>query len=355
METAMNDKRTPTEEPRVIRVEAPYFEDLKVGQLYADAPAVTLTAGHAAFHAALFGDRLRLPLDATLCESVTGSTRALAHPNLICNLAIGQTTTPTQRVKGNLFYRGLVLHQPVFIGDTLRTSTKIVALKQNSAKPGRDATGMAALEIHVDNQRDETVLHFWRCAMIPCRDPQAVTGASDSFAAIPAELEMEQVEAAVPAAWKLDRFRREVPGEHFEAIETGSRYQVEGRDSVTTAPELARLTLNLAKAHTDAAASPYGTRLVYGGHTISMASAQISRALPNLVTLVAWRSCDHIEPVFEGDVLHTELSIEAKHALSGGGGLVDLRALVHATRRDPTQTPDAKGAVLDWRVIGLMA
>ena len=45
METAMTDKKTPTEEPRVIRVEAPYFEDLKVGQLYADAPAVTLT-GH---------------------------------------------------------------------------------------------------------------------------------------------------------------------------------------------------------------------------------------------------------------------------------------------------------------------
>jgi len=103
-----------------------------VGQLFSDAPAVTLTAGHAAFHEALFGDRLRLPLDAVLCEKVTGSVRALVHPNVICNIAIGQTTSPTQRVKGNLFYRGLILHQPVFVGDTLRTSTKIVALKQNS-------------------------------------------------------------------------------------------------------------------------------------------------------------------------------------------------------------------------------
>jgi len=351
----MNEKTMPTEHSRVIRVEAPYFEDLKVGQLYTDAPAVTLTAGHAAFHEALFGDRLRLPLDVTLCEQVTGSTRALVHPNLVCNLAIGQTTTPTQRVKGNLFYRGLVLHRPVFIGDTLRTSTKIVALKQNSAKPGRDATGMAVLEIHVDNQRDETVLHFWRCAMIPCRDPGAVTGANDSFAAIPAELEREQVEAAVPAEWKLDRFRREAPGEHFAAIEVGSRYEVEGRDSVTSAPELARLTLNLAKAHTDAAASAYGKRLVYGGHTISLACAQITRALPNLVTLIAWRSCDHLEPVFEGDVLQTEFSIDAKHALAGGGGLVDLRALVHATRAEAAQTPGEKHTVLDWRVIGLMA
>jgi 2-methylfumaryl-CoA hydratase len=349
----MDENRTADAAPGIINVEAPYFEDLKVGQLFSDAPAVTLTSGHAAFHGALFGDRLRLPLDATLCEKVTGSSRALVHPNVICNIAIGQTTSPTQRVKGNLFYRGLVLHQPVFIGDTLRTSARIVALRQNSAKPGRDATGLAALEIHVDNQRDETILHFWRCAMIPCRDPNAVTGASDSFDAIPTELDLKQVEAAVPVEWSLDEFRREIPGEHFEELTEGSRYHVEARDSVTSAPELARLTLNVAKAHTDAAYSPYGKRLVYGGYTISMASAQILHGLPNLVTLLAWRSCDHTEPVFEGDVLRTDFTIDAKHALPGGGGLVDLHAVVHATRGDQALGADA--SVLDWRVIGLMA
>jgi acyl dehydratase len=351
----MDENRTADAAPRIISVEAPYFEDLKVGQLFSDAPAVTLTAGHAAFHQALFGDRLRLSLDATLCEKVTGSARALLHPNVICNVAIGQSTSPTQRVKGNLFYRGLILHRPVFVGDTLRTSTKIAALKQNRAKPGRDATGMAVLEIHVDNQRDETVLHFWRCAMIPCRDPNAVTEANDSFDAIPAKLDMEQVEAAVPVEWRLDHFRREIPGEHFEEIEEGSRYQVEARDSVTSAPELARLTLNIAKAHTDAASSPYGKRLVYGGYTISMASAQIARALPNLVTLLAWRNCDHTEPVFEGDILRTEFTIDAKHSLPSAGGLVDLHAVVHATRGDQAPTPGADDSVLDWRVIGLMA
>ena len=351
----MDEKRTAGAAPRTINIEAPYFEDLKVGMLFSDAPAVTLTAGHAAFHNALFGDRLRLPLDVTLCEKVTGSARALVHPNVICNVAIGQTTSPTQRVKGNLFYRGLVLHQPVFIGDTLRTSTKIVALKQNRAKSGRDATGMAVLEIHVDNQRDETILHFWRCAMIPCRDPNAVTGASDSFDTIPAELDLEQVEAAVPVEWHLDDFRREIPGEHFEEIAEGTRYLVEARDSVTSAPELARLTLNIAKAHTDAASSPYNKRLVYGGYTISMASAQIVRALPNLVTLIGWRSCDHTEPVFEGDVLRTEFTIDAKHTLPSGGGLVDLHTVVHATRGDQAPTPGVDVAVLDWRVIGLMA
>jgi acyl dehydratase len=351
----MNENEPKDAAPRIISVEAPYFEDLKVGQLFSDAPAVTLTSGHAAFHGALFGDRLRLPLDAVLCERVTGSARTLAHPNLICNVAIGQTTSPTQRVKGNLFYRGLVLHQPVFVGDTLRTSTKIVALKQNRAKPGRDATGLAVLEIHVDNQRGETILHFWRCAMIPCRDPDAATGASDSFDAIPVELDMERVAAAAPVGWRLDDFRRENPGNHFEDLTEGSLYRVEARDSVTSAPELARMTLNVAKAHTDAAYSAYGKRLVYGGYTISTASAQIVRALPNLVTLLAWRSCDHTEPVFEGDILRTEFKIDAKHALASGGGLVDLHAVVYAARGEQAPEPGTDASVLDWRVIGLMA
>ena len=104
MEPSVQKEAQPNEQQddRPIIVGSPYFEGLKVGQVFDSAPAVTLTSGHAAFHAAQFGDRLRLPLSAPLCQSVTGHP-ALAHPNLVCNIAIGQTTEPTQRVKGNLF------------------------------------------------------------------------------------------------------------------------------------------------------------------------------------------------------------------------------------------------------------
>ena len=79
---------------------------------------------------------------------------------------------------------------------------------------------------------------------------------------------------------------------------------------------------------------------MYGGHTIGIAAAHATRALPNLVTILAWRSCDHLGPVFEGDVLATELTVENKH-----DGLVELRA---RTRTDEQE-------VLDWRFVGLMA
>jgi acyl dehydratase len=349
--------------PRVV-VGSPYFDDLPVGRVFDDAPAVTLTSGHAAFHAALFGDRLRLPLSLPLCHAVTRSRRPLAHPNLVCNVAIGQTTTPTQRVRGNLFYRGLVLQRPVFIGDTLTTSTEVVARRQNRKKPGRDATGIAVLQVHVENQHGETVLHFWRCPMLPCRDPAAeacaeiasdASDASDAFEAIPAELDMDAVRAAAVSHWRLDVFREAAPGSHFDAIEAGTRYVVEAADTVTSGPELARQTLNLARAHTDAAASPYGRRLVYGGHTISMASAQLTRAIPNLVTLIAWRGCDHCAPVFEGDRLQTEVEVVATHELNSGGGLVDLRVLVTAERAADEGEPGKRERVLDWHLLALMA
>ncbi len=320
-----------------VRVGGPYFEDFEVGQVFEDAPGLTLTSGHAALHQALVGDRLRLALDSELSQAVTGHPSPLAHPNLVTDVAIGQSTGPTQKVLGNLFYRGLVLLRPVFIGDTLRTRTEVVALKQNRPRDDGTGAGLVALRISTQNQHDEPVLDFWRCAMIPLADAGARTGHADSFDAISQELDMVRVHAAIPQ-WNLERFRETFPG---EPIEPGTVYEIEGRDTVTAAPELVRLSLNVAQAHTDAGATAHGRRLAYGGHTIAIAAAQATKALPNLVTIVAWRSCDHLGPVFEGDVLATELTVEAVHE----EGLVDLRAL---TRTDEKE-------VLDWRFLGLMA
>ena len=137
---ASNREESTLEEGRKVTVGGPYFEDLEHGQVF-DAPALTLTWGHAAIHQAIAGDRLLLALDAPLSREVTGSEEALIHPNLVCDVAIGQSTVPTQRVLGNLFYRGLVLLRQVFRGDTLRTRTEVVALKQNRTRAGRQRLG----------------------------------------------------------------------------------------------------------------------------------------------------------------------------------------------------------------------
>jgi acyl dehydratase len=327
-------------------VGGPWFEELERGQVFDDAPGLTLTAGHAALHQALVGDRLRLALDAALCREVTSRDGPLVHPNLVCDVAIGQSTGPSQRVRGNLFYRGLVLARPVFVGETLRTRTEIVGLKQNRRRPGAPATGLVAMRILTTDEHSEPVLDFWRCPMIPLRDPDAETGHADDFAEIPQALDQAKVDASRPVGWRLDRLRAAVPGPHHDELEPGQAFVVEAGETVTSPPELARLTLNVATAHTDATGSAHGQRLVYGGHTISVAAAHATRVIPGIATILAWKSCEHIGPVFEGDVLRTELSVQDRSE----GGVVGLRARVSSMRPGTEAAP-----VLDWTFVAVVA
>ncbi len=204
------------------------------------------------------------------------------------------------------------------------------------------------MRIVTTDQNERTVLDFHRCAMLPARG--AVEGAETGIME-PADADLRPSSlAAAFAGWNLAAFRSAVAGPHFTGVESGSIQQIAGGDVVTSAPELARLTLNLAAVHHDRSAAG-GKRLVYGGHTIGIAAAQINRAFPALVTIVGWRSCDHTGPVHEGDTLYTEVSVEDCVALPGGGGLVHLRARVSAT----PESSETMSDVLDWRLVALFA
>ncbi|MCK0177168.1 MaoC family dehydratase [Mycolicibacterium sp. F2034L] len=323
----------------------PFFDDLTVGQVFDTAPSMTLTTGSAAVHHSIIGDRLRLTLDADLATAVTGSTVPLAHPALVCDVAIGQSTLVTHRVKANLFYRGLVFHRYPVIGDSLFTRTEVVGLRQNSVKPGRARTGLAALRMTTVDQLGRLVLDFYRCAMLPLSDDAADTGHADDLSSIGAD-------AVAPpdptAEWDAAAYRDRVPGAHFDAGLAGAVLHGTA-DVVSSAPELARLSLNIAAIHHDAR---FGRqRLVYGGHTIGLALAQATRLLPDLVTVLGWESCDHTGPVYEGDTLYSELHVESATPLADGrGGVLGLRSLVFAAS-DDDGGDDRQ--VLDWRFSAL--
>jgi len=337
----------PTIASAAVHIGGPHWEDLCVGDRYVEFPAMTLTDGHAALHQSIIGDRLRLPLDATLSQKVAG--RRLAHPMLVCDVSIGQSTLPTQRVIGNLFYRRLMLRRLPAIGDTLKTTTEIVALKRNAIKEGRKPTGLAVLHIVTTDQEDRAILDYWRCAMLPIADLDASQPHADDLSEFPADLPADALHATIDGL-DLDAYRAAVPGAHFAQLTAPATWIVDGGDSVTAATELARLSLNIAKAHTDPGSHSSGKRLVYGGHTIGVAAAQLTKALPNLVTIIGWHHCNHLAPVFEGDVLRSTITLEATEPLPHGGGLVTLKIDVAAQRAD-----GALDAVLDWRLVGAMA
>jgi acyl dehydratase len=323
-----------------IMVDGPYFEDLHVGQRFPDAPAVTLTEGLAAMHQAIVGNRLPLATAHGLSRQVLGDG-VLAAPNLAWDVAIGQSTVVTHTVVANLFYRGVVFRRAPRLGDSLRTVTEVVGLRQNSRRPGRPGTGLAALRITTDDQYGRPVLDFWRCAMLPLRDGSKDTGLADDLTAIGQDPSSEDL-AAVVARWDLDAYRTARPGPHFADLRAGDTHVVAGGDVVSSAPELARLTGNVARVHHDA--GPSG-RLVYGGHTIGLALHQAVRALPGLLTVVGWHGCDHLAPVREGDTLTSTVTVERTEPLAAGG-LAHLRSRVRTA---------AGSDVLDWRFVAALA
>jgi acyl dehydratase len=336
--------------------EGPYFDELGVGQEFATAPGITLTPGLAAAHQAITGDRLALTLDQGLCREVAGAP-GLAPPSLAWDIAIGQSTVVTQQVKANLFYRGLAFRRLPRYLDTLRTTTRIEALRQNRPREGRAPTGLAVLRITTTDQDERPVLDFWRCAMLPLRDPAAQTGHADDLDAVGQPIRAQELGELV-ADWRLLSFARRTGGPRLRALEAGQSWDVAGGDVVTGAAELARLTLNVAAVHHDAAAAG-GQRLVYGGHVIGLALSQACRSLPSIVTVAGWHSCDHLGPVREGDTVRSRVTIERVDPLPSGGGLVHLRSQVRALAPEQAGAAGQPGSeprdVLDWRYVAIIA
>lgn len=323
--------------------DGPFYDDLKVGDRFDTAPQVELTSGLAAAHHAIVGGRLALALDSRLGREVTGGP--FANPALVWDVAIGQSTLVTQRAIANLFYRGLAFLRAPAIGDTLSTVTTIVGLRPVSPKPGRPPRGLAVMRIVTSDHEGRAVLDFHRCAMLPAKSETGSGPQGEVEPPVPAM--SRDVVAGAISQWELGAIRKVSPGPAFGDLTVGTSYGVAGGDLVSSAPELARLTLNLAAVHHDRTLVAGGRRLVYGGHTIGLALAQVTRALPSLVTVLAWHGCDHTGPVHENDTLHASIEIEKLEPLPQGG-LAHLRVRVRAT-----DDAGAASEALDWRLIGL--
>src|SRR5690606_36035489 len=132
--------------------------------------------------------------------------------------------------------------------------TEVVALRQNRSRP----TGLAALRVTTTDQQDRLVLDFWRCAMLPLRDPGVDTGKREDLDAVGRPPQSEVV------AGLVDGFDLTAFPAGGQQVLPGDVWHVESGDVVSSAPELARLTLNVAAVHHDEFAGGSG-RLVYGG------------------------------------------------------------------------------------------
>ncbi|KQM28984.1 MULTISPECIES: MaoC family dehydratase [unclassified Sphingomonas] len=83
---------------------------------------------------------------------------------LMVGLSVGETTLGT--LVANLGYDQLVMPKPVFLGDTMRATTEVTALKDSRSRP--DA-GIVTFAHELHNQRGEVVCRCLRTALLQRR------------------------------------------------------------------------------------------------------------------------------------------------------------------------------------------
>jgi len=321
-------------------LDGPYFDDLHVGQVLPPAPAVTIGPGETAAYQAICGDPLAIACSRPLAEAVTGEPGQVVNPALVLQFSIGQSTVATRRVIANLFYRGVRLARTVRVGDTMSTTVEVRGMRENRRRPDRPPRGSVLLGIRTTDQEGRVVADYERCPMLGFRGTDE-TGNDDDIGGPDVEADLAAWTAAVPP-WDLGPL---APGGSWAV---GEARRDPMRDTVTDALALVRLTQNQAAAHRDPALGLGGRRLVYGGHTIGLAQASLSRLLPSLATVLGWVSCDHTGPVFEGDVLGYEARLDAVLPVDNG---VLMSMSVHVEAERDGITDD----VLHWRPVVLAA
>ena len=81
--------------------------------------------------------------------------------SLLVGLSVGDTTLGT--LVANLGFDKVVTPNPVFIGDTLRARSEVIALRPSKSRPGQ---GIVTFRHEALNQRDEVVCSCERSALL---------------------------------------------------------------------------------------------------------------------------------------------------------------------------------------------
>lgn len=312
----------------------PFYEDFVVGATLPTLPAVTLSDVDNALYRAVTGDQHLLVSDTRAYAAAAGTAGRLANPGMVMQYSIGQTTMATRQVIANLYYRSVRFLRPVELGETLRTTTTVLGLRDSAPKDGQHR-GKVWLGVRTTGDAGPAI-EYERCALVRGRGPMA-PGHGDEIPGPSDPTPLPELATSVPD-WDL----RGLPA---TAWDVGDVRTDPLRDHVDVAAPFARLTFNQAAVHRDATTTADGVRLVYGGHVQGLAQASLTRMLPGLALVVCWDGCDHIAPAHEGDLV--EFSHRLVEGAPAGSGEL-LRFEVTGTRVGGSPGPSERVDILRW-------
>ncbi|HSP05360.1 MAG TPA: MaoC family dehydratase [Acidimicrobiales bacterium] len=312
-----------------------FFEDFRVGQVIEHATPRTVTDGDRALYTALYPTRFALPSSDEFAAAC-GLSPAPVEELIGFHVAFGKTVPDISlNAVANLGYAECRFHQPVRPGDTLRATSEVIGVKQNS----NGKTGVVYVRSTATNQRGETAIDWARWVMVRKADvdaPAPETVVPDLADAVAAE------DLIVPAGLDFTGYDFAAAGEphRFGDYEVGEK--IDHVDGVTLEEAehmlATRLWQNTAKVHFNTEARDDGRRLIYGGHIISLARALQYNGMANAAMVAAINAGAHTAPAFAGDTVYAWSEVLDK-AETSAPGVGALRVRLVATKgRDESMT-----------------
>ena len=316
-----------------------FFEDYTIGQVMEHAVPRTVGQGERALYHALYPARHALYSSDLFAQSC-GLPSSPLDDLIAFHVVFGKTVPDISlNAVANLGYAEARWLRPVYPGDTLRSLSTVIGLKQNSS----GKTGVVWVRSEGFNQRGETVMSFVRWVMVRKSNlamPAPQTVVPELRSVVPA------AELIVPSDLNFESYRSDLSGSLYIYGDYKVGEVIDHVDGVTVSEAehmmATRLWQNTAKVHFDATARPDGRRLIYGGHVISMARALSSNGLGNAQMIAAINAGAHANPCFAGDTIRawSEVLYLAETANPTVGA---LRLRLVATKGTGTELRDAEG------------
>lgn len=326
-----------------------FFEDYTLGETIRHAVPRTVGAGERALYHALYPARHAL-YSSDAFAAACGLASAPLDDLIAFHVIFGKTVPDISlNAIANLGYAEGRWHAPVWPGDTLRSESEVIGLKQNS----NGKSGVVWVRTRGLNQRDELVLDYVRWVMVRKREPDAPAPET----VIP---ELAQSVAAedlvIPPGLDFTNYDFALAGEPHRLGDYAVGERIDHVDGVTIEEAehmlATRLWQNTAKVHFDATQREDGKRLIYGGHVISMARAVSFNGLANAQMIVGLNAGAHANPCFAGDTVRAWSEVLDRVEIAPGIGALRLR-LVATRGGAPFELRGADGKYLPQVLLDL--
>ena len=318
-----------------------YFEDFTVGQRIIHATPRTVTEGDVALYTSLYGSRFAVQSSDAFAMNI-GLEGAPIDDLLVFHVVFGKSVPDVSlNAIANLGYAAGRMEGVVYPGDTLRSESQVIGVKENS----NGKTGVVYVHTVGFNQRDEPVLDYVRWVMVRKRDeaapaPEAVIPDLSSFSV--------EKELTVPEGLDLAGYDTALSGSPhlWNDYEVGEKIDhVDGMTIEESEHMMAtRLYQNTAKVHFNQHTEKdgrFGRRIIYGGHIISLARALTFNGLGNAFRIASINGGAHVSPTFAGDTIYAWTEILDKFSVPGRDDLGALRVRTVAAKDQPcAEFPD---------------